>query len=125
MRLKNEVMRNILMYVEENTTSQYDTINVDSICSKYGYDRVECIYHCDKMYEGAFFTERNALASDDYKIYEVHALSFKGHSFYESLKNESIFNKIKDGGVSMSFEVLFEIAKELTISIAKNKVGLK
>lgn len=123
MKLRNDVMRNILMYIEENTVSPYDKISVDKICDEYGYDRNECIYHCEKLEEGGFFS-KECFHSDCLSIYKIPTLSFKGHEFYEALKNESVFNRIKEEGLSMSFEVMAEISKELLAKLIKSKFGL-
>ncbi|WP_394531806.1 hypothetical protein C1N83_00050 [Priestia aryabhattai] len=52
--------------------------------------------------------------------YTVHALSWKGHDFLDNAMNNNIWNKtrriIKKKGGSVSFAILTDLVKQVTLS---------
>ena len=51
-------------------------------------------------------------------------LSWAGHEFLESIKNQTVFNKLKNRLGDSLGSVPFELIKELAISLGKEQLGL-
>lgn len=126
MKLNQDCIRDILLYIEENTPRTLNLIDIPDIYNALidNYSSDEILYHIKLIDEAGFIS--NVQYTFDGGCLE--RLSWNGHQYLISIKDKTIWEKLKDGTVDiscMSLDVLGQIAKELTLSIAKKKLGLE
>lgn len=100
MILNNELIRNILLYVEENGNDKLPTydIKID------GYTQDEIKYHFKRMLEA--------------NLINGSSLTWQGHKYLESIKDKYIWEKVKrdielKGITSVTIEILKDYADRL------------
>ncbi|MER9526648.1 DUF2513 domain-containing protein [Mesorhizobium sp. M0292] len=88
-------------------------------------------YALIKMYEAGFITgEVIRSKSTPDRLIEVipFELTFKGHEFLDSIRDDEIWRKTKDGARKMGgagIEFMWEMAKAYGKHVAKEKLGLE
>ena len=142
MKLDIECLRDVLICVEENTGLHkscvfYDVPAMEKSCnmldkvtpdvSEYQqellkkYENDALFYHVLMCVEGDLIKRTTGNAS-----YEavISGMTFEGHDFLESIRNPSIWKKIKDtvieSGGKLSFEMVKELAKLLGVAFVKS-----
>ncbi|SMP88116.1 Hypothetical protein SAMN06314042_11023 [Epsilonproteobacteria bacterium SCGC AD-308-O04] len=89
-----------------------------SLCDFEEYDNFECSYHAKLLFElnlidGYISKVIRVNHPDDFCIKE---LTWEGHEFLDSIREEKIWkiiqNKLKDGSISVTFEILKSVAKK-------------
>lgn len=135
MKLNHDLIRNLLFYLEDNTS--YDvTLKAHEVAKEFTtlhseYDKSTILYHLNQLYLAGYITEFTKHNTSEYMNYwytSVGDLTPKGHEYLQNIRNESIWNKIKTSGIELnkiSLDTLFELAKELGLSYAKKKLGLE
>lgn len=123
MRLDHDCIRDILLYIEENTSYE-NSICFDDICSffsvKYSEDVI--LYHVDKITEANFVS--TFYASDAPQ--EISSLTWTGHEYLDNIRDKSVWEKLKQSGLSsMSLDIAKDLAQEIITSIVKNKLHLE
>lgn len=131
MKLNKNCVRDILMYVEENSTykesngfKNYFTLKVitfNDLCqteiinSKYEHDTI--YYTIEKMKDyGLIKTEDDPLNSNCFeglKNYHIESITSKGHEFLDNAKNEIVWNNVnkiieESGLEDCSLNILFD-----------------
>ncbi len=53
-----------------------------------------------------------------------HGLSNKGHEYIESIRQQEIWNSIKQDAINLSFDAIKQLSIELSKSYIKKKLGL-
>lgn len=110
MRLDYDLIRDLLLYVEENTDG-VKTIYIDDVCQDFpNVPEIKCKYHIKYL-------------KDDYLIQllrDVHIIDItpKGREYLNNIRDKSIWDKTKNiykplGSVTLS--VVSEIGKSLIL----------
>lgn len=117
-----DLVRKILMYYEDKEMDGMDrSIEVE------GYSESSIHYHLLLMDEaGLLRCERSVSSSTPSRVIKVYpfSLTWKGHEFLSSAKNESLWGKAKSLSLDKAGVLSFDIMKDLLISMAKDKLGL-
>nr|WP_315445759.1 DUF2513 domain-containing protein [uncultured Pseudomonas sp.] len=117
-----DLVRKILMYYEDKEMDGMDrAIEVE------GYSESSINYHLLLMDEaGLLRCERSVSSSTPSRVIKVYpfSLTWKGHEFLSSAKNESLWGKAKSLSLDKAGVLSFDIMKDLLISMAKDKLGL-
>ncbi|WP_448649413.1 DUF2513 domain-containing protein [Pseudomonas corrugata] len=117
-----DLVRKILMYYEDKEMDGMDrTIELE------GYGESSINYHLLLMDEaGLLRCERSVSSSTPSRVIKVYpfSLTWKGHEFLSSAKNESLWGKAKSLSLDKAGILSFDIMKDLLISMAKDKLGL-
>lgn len=95
MKLDINCIRDILLYVEDNTTF-FKEINfsIHSIpCDLQKYNVDKLFYHLRYCDEAEFFTEYALLEESEIEIRDLTVL---GHEFISNIKDENNFDKLKE-----------------------------
>lgn len=122
MQRNMELIIKILKHLEaRNEITVIETLHLD------GEDDRVVAYHLRRMFEAGLLDAESVVSSTTpTRIIRVlpFGLSWAGHEFLESIKNQTVFNKLKSRlGDSLS-SVPFELIKELAISLGKEQLGL-
>ncbi|WP_236197424.1 DUF2513 domain-containing protein [Pseudomonas glycinae] len=117
-----DLVRKILMYYEDKEMDGMDrAIEVE------GYSESSINYHLLLMDEaGLLRCERSVSSCTPSRVIKVYpfSLTWKGHEFLSSAKNESLWGKAKSLSLDKAGVLSFDIMKDLLISMAKDKLGL-
>lgn len=141
MKLDLNCLRDVLICVEDNTGLHqscvfYDVPVMEKSCSLLGkekpdipgyqaellkkYDNDTLFYHVLQCVEGGLLA-----CLPDTAGYEavINRLTFEGHDFLDSIRNESVLEKVKSSvtekGGEVSFTIVKELAKFLTVAFVK------
>ncbi|MDR4249014.1 DUF2513 domain-containing protein [Bacillus pumilus] len=117
------LIREILIYLEEDDNpTTWRIISID------GREPKEVSYHLKLLTEARMIEGRNA-GVDQYLSWYARSLTNDGHDLLDSMRNETVFNKVKkDLGEtfsSISLGVIKEICIDATKQWAKSKIGIQ
>lgn len=124
MQLNHDCIRDILLYIEDNTNHPNDIVNFNKICATLEdkYDRDVVHYHINQLTQAKFISTKYA----DNRPYYISPLTWEGHGYLDNIRNKPVWEKLKEIGLSsMSLDVAKDLAKEIIISFAKSKLHLE
>ena len=110
MRLNPDCIRDILLYVEENTDSERNCVEFSDICEALKFDMNTLDYHIRKLHSAELFDD--VYYSDD-TIDFVTSLSWEGHSYTDNIRDSKAWSMTKSATSkvsSVSVSILSEIA---------------
>lgn len=124
MKLNPDCIRDILFFIEENTT--YSTIIRihldDSMEILPQYDRSELFYHIEQCVMADLIVGEVYLNSC-----KIKQLTPKGHTFIENIRQDTTWNKVKEHARqvgSFSLESIFQISTTIISEIIKKHLNL-
>lgn len=132
MKLNPDCVRDLLIEVEEKADGvNYFCFNssggfgsketLNNLAEKYTRDEV--IYHIIQCNESGFFVQMKKTVVGTYKI---SCLSPKGHQFLNDIRNNTNWEKIKKGFISVggfSLKALIEIAQNIATNYITSQLG--
>jgi len=114
MRLNNDCIRDILLYLEANTSFEKEIINVDTLVNNLSkYDKDVVYYHI-KMISQASLVDNVLFAGDE--PYTISSLSWEGHQYLDNIRDDKVWKMLKDSASklpSVSLKVLVSLAPKL------------
>ncbi len=116
MKRDMDLIKTILLYLEENARPDQwiRGLNVE------GYTEDQVYYHIKLLTETGLIEGRDA-GIDQYFMWYASTLTWEGHEFLDSIRNEAVWNKIqeivKEKGGSISMEVLKSLAIKVSESL--------
>lgn len=124
MRLNPDLIRNILLTVEEEAgyliEMKYPSDNKQVLLDQYSADEV--FYHIDQCeMSGLIVKVRRTLD----KTYAITDLTPKGHEFIANIRSDTVWNKTKDTAKkvgSFSLDTLTKIAVSVVSAIIKENI---
>ncbi len=121
MRLNPDCIRDILLYVEENTDDEISSVSVDSLQENLTqYDKNTLFYHIRRMDSANLFDD---VAYWDNEPQLISNLSWTGHEFIENVRNSNNWETTKSIAKkvgSTSFNVLSTIATNVVSELIKS-----
>lgn len=112
MKRDMDLCRRILLQRAEDTRSVVHDFAVD------GYDNETIRYHCNLLKQAGFIASQSL---DIHNKLFVGELTWQGHEFLESIREDTVWNKTKDviakKGLPMVFDVVKEISKAVLTSM--------
>lgn len=122
-----ELVRKILLKVEENTSSdQIMNLSIE------GYDNEIVYNHCKLIYDAGLVSsfQTSRPLTQRYPTYIIGTLTWAGHDFLDKIKSDSIWDKtkttIKKKGLPLIFETIKSVASAIISSAVEGAVkGLK
>lgn len=120
MKLNYDCVRDLLLYLENNLT--YDNYVSIGNLKLNNYSSDELTYTSEKLTEAGYI---NSIIghSDDYPVIIVKSITYNGHQYLDSIRNNTIWKETKSK-LSKIGSFSFPIIQQLAISIAKAKLGL-
>ena len=128
MKLNHECIRAVLLTIEER--SQYIEDHIGCLKALYIddlmevqrlniFDKNSVFYAVSKLNEAGFVnaTMITSAGMSDYKIYD---LSFEGHQYLDSIRNDRVWNKVKEQITTLGGSLPFELIKTLGITYIKS-----
>jgi len=90
-------------------------------------DREEAVYHLNLM-EQASLTENNIQYADNQPMWIYSNLTWHGHDFLDAIKNDTVWEKTKEGLKAKGLElgqVSFSVLKEYVKLELTSKLGIE
>lgn len=113
MKRDMELVRKILLYIEENYKSNpIRHIDID------GYSDKEIIYHCELLDDAGYLNEFEEIPwTGGVNGITIKGLSWYGHEFLDTIRNDTVWSKTKEtitkNGLSATVEVVKNVATEI------------
>lgn len=120
MRLNPDCVRDILLFVEDNTDYEKDCVTLNELLSELPYNENTLSYHISKMDSAELFEE--VYYSGD-GIDLISSLSWLGHSYLDNIRDNSIWSKTKSalGKLSsVSLPILIQKAADIATMALSN-----
>ncbi|WP_123053126.1 DUF2513 domain-containing protein [Clostridium sp. JN-1] len=114
MRLNNDCIRDILLYIEEHTTDEYPFVSVSDLKSKlqkYSSDVIN--YHVRQIDQANLV---NSVSYADDAPQDIAGLSWEGNIYISNIRDDKVWSKLKDATkhlASVSLPVLIEKAPDI------------
>ncbi|GKU82915.1 DUF2513 domain-containing protein [Niallia sp. NCCP-28] len=121
MKRDMELVRDLLFLIESQD-SDHNELKIPS-----EIDREVAVYHLNIM-EQAGFTDNTIQYADNKPMWIYSSLTWDGHDFLDSIKNDTVWNKIKSGVKSKGLELgqlSFSVLKEYAKLELKKKLGME
>lgn len=125
MKLDNECIRDLLLYLEENCSYKNDITLNELKLEKYTTE--EIVYTGEKLYEAGYI---NCLKSkslyEEMPIIVVMSLTYNGHRFIDNIRDDKVWGKTK--GIlskvkSASLDIICNVAAQVITNIIKDNMG--
>lgn len=113
-----ELVRDILFLIEDTNRSELKIPKE--------WDREVVAYHL-KLLDQAGYVKNNTKWADNKPMWLLASLTWDGHEFLDSIKDDSIWNKTKEGIKNKGFElgtVPFDVLKDYAKLQIKSLFGL-
>ena len=111
MKRNMDLIRDLLILIEEQG------IDSKELKLPSEMDRAVAVYHLNLQ---AGFTENNIQYADDEPMWIYSKLTWDGHDFLDSIKNDTIWNETKEAIKSKGLEI-----GQLSIGVLKEYVKIK
>ena len=122
MKLNYNCIRDILFYVENNTTFEKNAINIENL-TEYFKDKYEVdtiYYHIQKIAQTNLV---DSVTWSDDEPEDIFSLSWEGHQYLDSIRDDSIWES-----VSEKIKPLKSVPLQMIVPIAtefiKQKLGI-
>ena len=124
MKLDINCIREILLYLESLPYGQTTTPDKMASLDSFHYSKNEIQYNSLKLYEGEYIIvlQVNFIDSAMPIMAEITDITFAGHQFLESIRNDEIFSKAKQISSkvgNMSLSIIQSIANGFASAIAQ------
>lgn len=122
MKRDMDLIRRILLYVEENGT--YDGIHSPQITVD-GYSSEQIGYHVHLMTVGGLLdiTDDTTTLGDPTYYYLIGGMTWDGHDFLDSIRDDGVWNHTREAIKSMA-SVPFDVIKGVAVAYMSSKLGL-
>ena len=124
MKLDHECVRDLLLFLEANSPANNIPLSVSYISNQLEqkYTKEVVFYTLHMLNDGKLITYFEPMGWDDA---QVGGISWIGHEYLDNIRDKSAWDKLKESGLdSMSLDVAKDLAKEIVVSIVKNKFHL-
>ncbi|HBB71853.1 MAG TPA: hypothetical protein DCZ71_04525 [Ruminococcus sp.] len=132
MKLEYDCVRHVLLVLEElcsfdpDSSSGYKEVTAADIqksmlsISGAPHHEVKDIYYTIlKLDEGGFITTIEIIEDDFTKVKNVIDITYQGHQYLDSIRDESIWSSVKSLSPSLTFRIITNIAEKLIMKKIK------
>lgn len=118
MQRNKELIRKILFKIEDAVDNVVKTnLKIE------GYTKEQVAYHCYILYEGGYIHACNVqYGSNEVYSFSVGRLTWEDYEFLDKIREDSIWNKIKDTITENGLLFVFDIAKSVSTKIIADVV---
>lgn len=124
MKLNQDCIRDLLLYLEENLKLN-DYLSISNISLK-NYSSEELLYTADKLYEAGYLKcSRKVYDNTDLMIF-VSSITYSGHQFLDNIRDDKVFAKTKSilsGFKSVSIEIISETASKVITNLINQQLN--
>lgn len=124
MKLDKDLVREILLAIEADTTDPKK--GIDLKIEKLSPQIIS--YHVELLTEAGFLVSRDhAYLFESVSIWRPARLTYKGHEFIETLRDEEVWGRTRKGAEkvgSAGLGLLFEFGKAYLKEVVKERTGI-
>lgn len=89
-----------------------------------GYDTETIAYHCDLLFEaGLIKNYKSEYASNRIYRFSVGALTWEGHDFLDKIRENTMWNKIKNSIKENALPLTLEVIKSVATSFINDRLS--
>lgn len=121
MKLNHECVRDLLLYLEDNL-DYMDEIRINNLKIE-PYSKDELLYTADRLIEAGYLNSRFGWNSQSSHIITVNSISYNGHQFLDTIRDDGIWKTTKNKFAKFS-SISLPIIQELASSLIKSQLGL-
>ena len=125
MKLNQDCIRDLLLYLENNLSYTTNKININNLHLK-NYTEDELIYTAEKLFEGNYITYVIAKAYNP-PVIVVTGITYNGHQFLDNIRDDKVWKKTKSilsKVSSASINIISEIAAKVLSDIISKQMNL-
>ena len=126
MKLNHDCVRDLLLYIEENS-SYTDVLHLNSITLK-NYSIENVIYTADKLIEAGFLDcIRSRSMSSSRPDIKVKSITYEGHKFLDNIRDNTVWENTKSilsKFSSTSLGIVSNISAQVISNIISKQLGL-
>lgn len=122
MRLNNECIRDLLLYLEENLDNENDIDLVNFTFKKYTNEDI--IYTAQKLIEAHYINARSAYGSNTIYYFPVSSITYNGHQFLDTIRPQTVWEKTIEKSKVLgdtSISILSQIAVQVATAMITNQ----
>ena len=122
MRLNLDCIRDILLFIEENTDFENTDVDASDLVEALNkYDKNTLFYHINKMHSAKLF---DSIDYCENELLYISSLSWTGHAYLDNIRDNTVWDKTKAaiGKLSsVSFPILIQKAADIaTLSLSNS-----
>ena len=124
LKLNKDCIRDLLLYLEKNLDNKSD-IQVRNITLN-DYSNEELMYTAEKLIEAQFINAVNKWDITDSHIISVISLTYKGHEFLDTIRDNIVWSKTKSflsKFTSTSIGLISNVASEVLAKMIENHLN--
>lgn len=123
MKLNNDCVRDLMLYIEERV-DLYDSVSIKDInLNNYSLD--EMIYTTSKLHEAGYI---NARIEQDFEVFDadIFSLTWNGHKFLDNIRDNNVWKTTK--GIvskfsSVSLGIIENVSAQVITNIITQQIG--
>lgn len=124
MKLNNECIRELLLYVEENVyiSDDLDIADIDRL----NYTKDELLYTAIKLKEAGYLNATIELDVENYTEVIIHSLTWLGHKFLDNIRDDGVWKKtmgIISKFSSVSIGIIENVAAQVITNLINQQLG--
>ena len=124
MRLNNDCVRDLLLYIEDN--SSINNLIVISQIQVEGYTTDELIYTAMKLEEAGYIKARvSKFISGSTDVY-VNEITWNGHKFLDNIRDDGVWKTTKEKiskFSSVSLNIMENVAAQVLTNLINQQIG--
>ena len=126
MKLNQDCIRDLLLYLEENLSYQ-NFVTINNISLK-DYSNSNLVYTADKLIEAGYLDCIKSRSMDEESPTIIaKSITFTGHQFLDNIRDDKVFAKTKSvlsGLKSVSVEIISETASKVITNMINQQLSL-
>ena len=121
MRLDNDGIRDIMLYIEDHTDYEKSRTDVDTLCNFFEdkYDLNKIYYHLSKLNEAGLVP----VTFGGNRPIITRALTWEGHQYLDNIREDHIWKAVKEKANTVG-SVSLQVMIPLATAIIQQKLGL-
>lgn len=125
MKLNQDCVRDLLLYLEENLTYE-NTISINDTNLK-NYSSIDLVYTADKLDEaGLINCLKTSYKYEDCPVIIAKSITYNGHQFLDNIRDDKVFAKTKSvlsSFKSVSIEIISETASKVITNLINQQLN--
>ena len=121
MKLNQDCIRDLLLYLEDNLGYQKTLVINDLTLTPY--NKTELMYTADRLIEANYINANIGWNMQSSHVIVVTSISYQGHQFLDTIRDKDIWTKTKSKASKFA-SISLPILQELATSFIKSQLGI-
>lgn len=123
MKLDKDLVREILLAIEESEHDPDDSIEV----TVEGRDPRQVSYHLMLLHEAGFVLAEDLISTDDELAWGARRLTYAGHEFLDTVRDGEVWRRTKEGAGKVGgggLKLLLDLGKAYGKQVVQERLGV-